>query len=181
MMFLSILLFMNSPSLIINLTLGLYQEIHPYRPISIGFVKINPSTIMMREWIIIKFPQKVENQHHSWPPTIKWPKPSRYTSPPVFQTRFYIQLLKNKCSKKKIFTLTLTGSLGHDHWESGIPRQLRRLVRLRWSRIPGKVETLHHSGAPAINWPNTSQLWMTSPTGMCRGEFAFVLNIPYTI
>ena len=43
-------------SLVINPSLGMYQEIHPYRAMSIVSVKINTSLVMMRECII---PQKV--------------------------------------------------------------------------------------------------------------------------
>ena len=36
-------------SLLINPSLGMYQEIHPSRPISIDIVKINPALVMLRE------------------------------------------------------------------------------------------------------------------------------------
>ena len=39
-------------SLIINPSLGMYQEIHPCRASSIDSVKINTSLPMMREWVV---------------------------------------------------------------------------------------------------------------------------------
>ena len=42
-----------SHSLIINPSLGMYQEIHPFRASSIDSVKINTSLPMMREWTIL--------------------------------------------------------------------------------------------------------------------------------
>ena len=41
---------MYGHSLITNPSLGMYQEIHPWRAMSIDSVKINTSLIMMREW-----------------------------------------------------------------------------------------------------------------------------------
>ena len=42
-------------SLIINPYRGMYQEIHPCWPGSIGSVKLNTSLLMMREWCIITY------------------------------------------------------------------------------------------------------------------------------
>ena len=52
-------------SLIINPYRGVYQEIHPCRPGSIGSVKINTSLIMMRECLILHtFHLKSHPLHH---------------------------------------------------------------------------------------------------------------------
>ena len=40
-------------SLIINPSLGMYQEIHPYRAMNIDSVKINTSLLMRREWHLL--------------------------------------------------------------------------------------------------------------------------------
>ena len=52
-------------SLIINPSLGMYQEIHPCRTSSIDSVKINTSLPMMWEWVV----------HPLWP--LDFPRPSR--------------------------------------------------------------------------------------------------------
>ena len=50
-------------SLIINPYLGMYQEIHPCRAVSIGSVKINTSLLMMREWVA----HPLRPQYFPWP------------------------------------------------------------------------------------------------------------------
>ena len=49
-------------SLIINPSLGMYQEIHPCKAMSIGSVKINTSLLMMRECFVLLYKQKVSRR-----------------------------------------------------------------------------------------------------------------------
>ena len=60
-------------SLIINPSLGMYQEIHPYRAISIGSIKINTSLRMRREWITTsRFPSNLwDVQPNTYIPPLK--------------------------------------------------------------------------------------------------------------
>ena len=53
-------------SLIINLSLGMYQQIHPSRAVSIYSVKINTSLLMMRECCISKDDHGFKCQWYWW-------------------------------------------------------------------------------------------------------------------